>query len=64
MKKLYYLAGFLLLITFYSNAQDEGKIVKRERISKSSNIFLGGGMSFTFGRNIGDYGKGYKVYLG
>lgn len=54
------LAGCALSLS----AQDEGAIVKRERIDKSKGLFLGIGPSFTFGKNIGDYSVGYNIELG
>jgi hypothetical protein len=64
MQKFYCLIGFLIVIVYQVSAQDEGTITKRERIDKSSSVFLGGGMSFTFGDNIGDYSRGYNVDAG
>ncbi|SHG51561.1 hypothetical protein SAMN04488109_0616 [Chryseolinea serpens] len=54
------LAGCALSLS----AQDEGAIVKRERIDKSKGIFLNFGPSFTLGKNIGDYSTGFNVELG
>lgn len=45
-------------------AQDEGTIVKRERIQRDKGIFLGLGPSFTLGKNIGDYSEGFNFELG
>jgi len=46
------------------SAQDEGAIVKRERIDKNKGIFLNFGPSFTLGKNIGDYSTGFNIELG
>lgn len=57
MKKLL----FLLMLTICSMsvfAQDEGTIVKRERIERNKNIFVGGGISIPGGSNFGDYSTG------
>jgi hypothetical protein len=64
MTKLTYLAIFLLACSFVLHAQDEGTIVKRERIDKSKNIFLGFGPSLTLGKNIGDYSAGFNLEAG
>ncbi|HMG94579.1 MAG TPA: hypothetical protein VK589_31185 [Chryseolinea sp.] len=63
MTKFTYLA-FLVACSFVVCGQDEGTIVKRERIDRSKNIFLGFGPSFTLGENIGDYSVGYNVEAG
>jgi hypothetical protein len=57
MKKIY-LVTLLAAVIFSSNAQDEGTIVKKERLALSKGIFIGGGPSFTLGKNIGDYSTG------
>ncbi|HEY9008911.1 MAG TPA: hypothetical protein VIM75_22400 [Ohtaekwangia sp.] len=63
MKRSIGLAG--LFFAFLSvSAQDEGAIVKRQRIDKSAGIFLGLGPSFTFGKNIGDYKAGFNAEIG
>ncbi|HYG17477.1 MAG TPA: hypothetical protein VD816_01050 [Ohtaekwangia sp.] len=63
MKKIY--LAFVLLGTFTMlNAQDEGNIVKKERLSRDRGVFIGGGPSFTLGKNIGDYSKGINFEIG
>ena len=64
MTKFTCLAFLLMACSFLVTAQDEGTIVKRERIDKSSNIFISGGPSFTLGKNIGDYSTGFSVEVG
>ncbi|HYF68089.1 MAG TPA: hypothetical protein VD884_08130 [Ohtaekwangia sp.] len=64
MKKLYCLFGVLILFSTSVSAQDEGTIVKRERLARANNIFLGIGPSFTFGKNIGDYSLGFNGEVG
>ena len=61
MTKFTNLAFLLLVCSSFASAQDEGTIVKRERIERSSNIFLGFGPSFTLGKNIGDYSVGFNI---
>lgn len=63
MKKLFCFLS-LLLIGITASAQDEGTIVKRQRIDKNKGLFIGLGPSFTFGKNIGDYNTGFNVELG
>src|SRR3989337_3602771 len=63
MKKLYVLILFSAFITIV-NAQDEGTIVKKARLERSKGIFIGGGPSFTLGKNIGDYSKGLNFEAG
>ena len=64
MTKFTYLAIFLMVCSIVLRAQDEGTIVKRERIERSSNIFVSGGPSFTLGKNIGDYSTGFSIDAG
>ena len=64
MTKFTYLAVLLMACSSLLQAQDEGTIVKRERIERSNNIFLGFGPSFTLGDNLGDYSVGYNVEAG
>ena len=56
--------AFLILITHTLFAQDEGTIVKRERIDKNHGVFLALGPSFTLGKNIGDYSTGLNIEAG
>lgn len=64
MKKLYCLFGVLIFFSASVSAQDEGTIVKRERINRHNNVFISVGPSFTFGKNIGDYNTGYNFEAG
>lgn len=59
MKKLLLLA--LIICSVAAFAQDEGTIVKRERIERDKNIFLGGGISILGGSNLGDYSSGINI---
>lgn len=61
MRKPIFLAGLILVLAHALSAQDEGTIVKRERIDRSQNIFLSVGPSFIFGKNIGDYSTGVNI---
>ena len=64
MMKFTGVAALVLACTVMVKAQDEGTIVKRERIDKDNGIFLGLGGSATTGKNIGDYKIGFNVELG
>ena len=64
MRKSTYLAFLLLAGSFAIRAQDEGAIVKKERIDKSQGFFFGLGPSFTLGKNIGDYSTGFNIEMG
>jgi len=64
MGKSICLVGLVLLITHTLSAQDEGAIVKRERIDLSEGMFIGIGPSFTLGKNIGDYSTGINIEAG
>jgi hypothetical protein len=44
-----------------SHAQDEGDIIKKERLALTKSIFIGGGPSFTLGKNVGDYSTGLNI---
>jgi hypothetical protein len=61
MTKSTYLAVFLMACALLLQAQDEGTIVKRERIDRSNNVFLAFGPSLTLGKNIGDYSIGFNI---
>lgn len=47
-----------LLLAGYAHAQDEGAVVKKERIERDKGIFVGGGISVVAGSNAGDYSNG------
>lgn len=63
MKRL--LASILFCLPFLlANAQDEGAVVKKERIQKDKGIFVGGGISILGGDNLGDYSNGINFEAG
>ncbi len=64
MKKLFCLFSLVLFTTSIASAQDEGNIVKRDRIQRDNGIFIGFGPSFTLGKNIGDYSTGFNFETG
>lgn len=64
MKNSTGLAVFLMVCSFVVSAQDEGAIVKRERIARDNGIFLAVGPSVTLGKNIGDYSVGFNIEAG
>lgn len=47
-----------LLSAGIAQAQDEGAVVKKERIERDKSIFVGGGISILGGDNLGDYSNG------
>lgn len=47
-----------LLAAGVAQAQDEGAVVKKERIERDKSIFVGGGISILGGDNLGDYSNG------
>ncbi len=64
MKKNIYLTGLILFTALFTFAQDEGNIVKRDRIQRDNGIFIDFGPSFTLGKNIGDYSTGFSIETG
>ncbi len=53
------IASVLLCLAFIGSfAQDEGAVVKKERIQRDKGIFVGGGISLASGSNLGDYSTG------
>lgn len=63
MKRL--LASLLFCLPFlFAHAQDEGAVVKKERIQKDKGIFVGGGISILGGNNLGDYSNGINFEAG
>lgn len=57
MKRVF-ISVLLCLPLIVANAQDEGAVVKKERIQKDKGIFIGGGISILGGDNLGDYSNG------
>ncbi len=47
-----------ILTAGLAQAQDEGSVVKKERIERDKGIFVGGGVSIAAGSNLGDYSTG------
>lgn len=54
----------LLLYGAPASSQDEGTIVKKERVSKGKSFYLIGGPSFRFGGNKSDYSGGLNLEAG
>jgi hypothetical protein len=63
MKKIYLSILFLSLVSIL-HAQDEGAIVKKERLALNQGFFVGGGPSFTLSKDIGDYSTGLNFEVG
>jgi hypothetical protein len=54
----------LFQISIQVSAQDEGEILKKERISNSRSFWFSGGPSFRFGNNKSDYSRGFTLEAG
>lgn len=64
MKGLLLSVVSLFVITTITFSQDEGAVVKRERIQLNKGIFVGGGISSVLGSNFGDYSTGINFEAG
>ena len=64
MRRLLFLAGLICIGSHSVLAQDEGNIVKHERIERDNSVYLSIGPSFTLGKNIGDYSTGFNFEAG
>ncbi len=60
MKAILFGLSLLVAMVFRAQAQDEGKIVKRERIERDKNIFVGGGISLINDSNLKEYSTGFN----
>jgi hypothetical protein len=58
MKKIAFILFISIINISIGIAQDEGSVVKRERIDRDKSIFVGGGVSTVLGNNFGDYSTG------
>ncbi|MBI3220379.1 MAG: hypothetical protein HYZ44_12775 [Bacteroidetes bacterium] len=64
MKKIIYSLFVLITSVSIVLAQDEGSVVKRERIDRDKSIFVGAGISVVGGSNFGDYSNGINFEAG
>lgn len=64
MKKSVLILSLMTVISSLCYAQDEGAIVKRQRIERDKGIYFDLGPSFTLGKNIGDYSTGFSFEMG
>jgi hypothetical protein len=64
MKKSILALVTLIAATHFAFSQDEGAVVKRERIQLDKSIFVGGGVSSVLGNNFGDYSTGINFEAG
>jgi hypothetical protein len=64
MKKIVYSLFVLLTTISIGFTQDEGSVVKRERIDRDKSIFVGAGISVVGGSNFGDYSNGINFEAG
>lgn len=56
---------FILLISLFvylpGFTQEEGILMKKQRVSKDKSVYLSGGPSFVFGNSSGDYSSGLNI---
>lgn len=64
MRKKLYTFTLLVLSVSLAIAQDEGSVIKRERIDRDKSIFVGAGISIVGGANFGDYSNGLNFEAG
>ncbi len=64
MKKIVYSLIISIVAISIGFAQDEGSVIKRERIERDKSIFVGAGMSIVGGSNFGDYSNGINFEAG
>lgn len=64
MKNPLVVLALLLLLTIPSFSQEEGAAVARLRFDKPNTLMVGGGLSLTFGKNVGDYSRGMNWEAG
>jgi hypothetical protein len=64
MKKSLLSALYLCLMFTALNAQDEGTAVAQTRFENPNSVYFSGGLSLTFGDNVGDYSKGINFEAG
>lgn len=64
MKKIIYSLIFSISAISIGFAQDEGSVIKRERIERDKSIFVGAGISVVGGSNFGDYSNGINFEAG
>jgi hypothetical protein len=58
MRKIIFMITITSIWVMAATAQDEGAIIKRERIERDKSIFVGGGISIVGNSNFGDYTTG------
>lgn len=64
MKKNIYFLLVFVLASSYAFAQDEGKVVVKDRFERDNTLYFSVGPSFTLGKNLGDYSTGFNFELG
>lgn len=64
MKKILLACLSLFMMTLTLHAQDEGTAVAQERFVRDMSVYITGGPSLTFGKNIGDYKNGINFEVG
>jgi len=61
MKHSPLLMVLLTLMVTPSFSQEEGPAVAQSRFEKPNSVIVGGGLSLTFGKNVGDYSRGSAI---
>lgn len=64
MKKTLLSVLILMILCTTLQAQDEGAAVAQTRFENPNSIYASGGLSLTFGDNVGDYSKGMNFEAG
>jgi hypothetical protein len=64
MEKKVYLLLMFCIVSLMATAQDEGAVIKKERLERTKSFYISAGPSFTLGKNIGDYSKGASFEFG
>jgi hypothetical protein len=65
MKRVCWFFLLILLIVYLPGfTQEEGVLLKKQRVSKGKSVYLSGGQSFVFGNSSGDYSSGLNIEAG
>jgi hypothetical protein len=64
MKSIFVFVALTLFTVTLLYAQDEGRIIKVDRLDKNMGVYFGLGPSFTLGKNVGDYSSGFNLEAG
>jgi len=65
MKRVCWFFLLILLVVYLPGfTQEEGVLLKKQRVSKGKSVYLSGGLSFVFGNSSGDYSSGLNIEAG